>query len=116
MTYTMQQNGYRAAGLAAFLPAFAVLDPAVGSLLGLFVYHEHLGGGPVRIIIEVAAALAATWGIARLASLSTVPPVSTVELTGADVLVRPEVIAMPVPVPIPIPVVQVSELPPAVAE
>jgi hypothetical protein len=70
MTYTMQQNGYRAAALAAFLPAFAVLDPVVGSLLGLFVYHERLGGGPARIVIESAAAIAATWGIARLASSS----------------------------------------------
>jgi len=74
MTYTLQQNGYRAAGLAAFLPAFAVLDPAVGSMLGLFVYHEHLGGGPARIVLEVAAAMTATWGIARLASSSASLP------------------------------------------
>jgi len=63
LTYTMQQNGYRAAGLAAFLPVFSVLDPAVGSLLGMLLYHEHLGGGAGRI----AAVLAATWGIPRLA-------------------------------------------------
>ena len=68
--YTMQQNGYRAAGLAAFLPAFAVFDPVVGSVLGLFVYHERLGGGPVRTSLEVLAAMAATWGIVRLACLS----------------------------------------------
>lgn len=68
LTYTMQQNGYRAGGLAAFLPVFSVLDPAVGSLLGLLIYHEHLGGGPVRIGVEAVAVLAACWGIARLAS------------------------------------------------
>jgi len=67
LTYTMQQNGYRAAGMAAFLPVFSVLDPAVGSLLGLLLYHEHLGGGTGRIAAEVAAVLAATWGISRLA-------------------------------------------------
>lgn len=67
LTYTMQQNGYRAAGLAAFLPVFSVLDPAVGSLLGLLLYHEHLGGGAGRIVAEVAAVLAATWGISQLA-------------------------------------------------
>ncbi len=67
LTYTMQQNGYRAAGLAAFLPVFSVLDPAVGSFLGLVLYHEHLGGGPVRIGIEATAVLAAIWGISRLA-------------------------------------------------
>ncbi len=68
LTYTMQQNGYRAAGLAAFLPVFSVIDPAVGSLLGLLLYREHLGGGPVRIAVEAVAVLAATWGITRLAS------------------------------------------------
>lgn len=98
LAYTMQQNGYRAAGLAAFLPVFSVLDPAVGSMLGLTLYHEHLGGGPGRIAIEAAAVLAATWGIARLASSTAhaepiVPPLTTLtppatptapEPTGTD--------------------------------
>jgi drug/metabolite transporter (DMT)-like permease len=68
LTFTMQQNAFRAAGLAASLPAFAVLEPVVGALLGLFVYHEHLGGGGIRIVVEVAAVAAALWGIARLAN------------------------------------------------
>jgi len=78
LAYTLQQNGYRAAGLAAFLPAFAVLDPVVGSVLGMSIYHERLGDGPVRIAVEVMAAFAATWGIAKLASSSArieIPPV-----------------------------------------
>jgi hypothetical protein len=70
LAYTMQQNGYRAAGLAAFLPAFAVLDPAVGSVLGLTIYHEQIGDDPVRVVIEAASVIAATWGIARLAKSS----------------------------------------------
>jgi len=68
MTFTMQQNAFRAAGLAASLPAFAVLEPVLGTLLGLFVYHEHLGGGGPRIAVEVLAVMAAIWGIARLAN------------------------------------------------
>ena len=68
MVFTMQQNAYRAAGLAASLPAFAVLEPVVGSLLGLFIYHERVGVGPLRIAIEVVAVVAALWGIARLAN------------------------------------------------
>jgi drug/metabolite transporter (DMT)-like permease len=67
LTYTVQQNGYRAAGLAAFLPAFAVVEPVTGSLLGLIVYHERLRGGPGQIAIELAACAVAGWGIARLA-------------------------------------------------
>jgi hypothetical protein len=68
MTFTMQQNAFRAAGLAASLPAFAVLEPVVGSLLGLCIYHEHLGTSPVRIVIEALAVLAALWGIVQLAN------------------------------------------------
>jgi drug/metabolite transporter (DMT)-like permease len=70
LTFVLQQNGYRAARLAAFLPTFAMLEPVIGSLLGLLVYHERLGGGPTRIAVEVAACAAAVWGIARLASSS----------------------------------------------
>jgi drug/metabolite transporter (DMT)-like permease len=70
LAYTMQQNGYRAAGLAAFLPAFAVLDPAIGSVLGLTIYHERIGDDPLRIVIETVSVIAATWGIARLAKSS----------------------------------------------
>lgn len=68
VTLTVQQNAYRAAGLAASLPAFVVLEPVVGSLLGLFVYHEGAGDGPLRIAIEGLAVLTALWGIAGLAS------------------------------------------------
>ena len=68
LTYTIQQNGYRAAGLAAFLPAFSVLEPVTGSLLGLVIYNERLTGGPAQIVLEVAAFAAMAWGIARLAA------------------------------------------------
>jgi drug/metabolite transporter (DMT)-like permease len=67
LALTLQQNAYRAAGLAASLPAFVVLQPLVGSLLGLIIYHERVSGGGLRITVEVLAVLAAIWGIARLA-------------------------------------------------
>ena len=68
MTFTLQQNGFRAAGLPASLPAFAVLEPVVGALLGLFIYHEQVGDQYWRIVVQVAAVLLAVWGIARLAN------------------------------------------------
>jgi hypothetical protein len=82
LTLTVQQNAYRAAGLAASLPAFVVLEPVVGSLLGLFVYHEGVGDSPVQIVVEVLAVLTAVWGIARLANsvnteLATVAALAT---------------------------------------
>jgi hypothetical protein len=67
MTFTVQQNAFRAAGLAASLPAFAVLEPLTGSMLGLLIYHERVGVGPARIAVEILAGIAAIWGIARLA-------------------------------------------------
>lgn len=116
LTYTMQQNGYRAGGLAAFLPVFSVLDPAVGSLLGLVIYHERLGGGPGRVALEAAAVLAACWGITRLASSTAdaepIVPVPAVR-PSAGPAARPAAqaparisIAVPIPVPVPVPVVQ----------
>jgi hypothetical protein len=67
LALTMQQNAYRAGGLAASLPAFVVLEPLVGSALGLMIYHERVGTDPLRITVQVLAVLAAVWGIARLA-------------------------------------------------
>jgi len=67
MVYTIQQNGYRAGGLTAFLPAFAVVEAVSGSLLGVVIYHERLSGRPAQIAVEVVACSAAIWGIARLA-------------------------------------------------
>ena len=69
LTFTMQQNAFRAAGLSASLPALAILEPVVGSMLGLAIYHERVGTGGIRIAVEAAAVLAAIWGIARLANL-----------------------------------------------
>jgi drug/metabolite transporter (DMT)-like permease len=73
LTYTTQQNGYRAAGLAAFLPAFAVLEPVTGSVLGLLVYHERLRDGPGQIVLELAACATAACGIIWLARSGTKP-------------------------------------------
>jgi drug/metabolite transporter (DMT)-like permease len=93
MTYTMQQNGYRAAGLCAFLPAFAVLDPVVGSIIGLTLYHERLDGGPARMAIEAVAVIAATWGIVRLAKSNAAS-----SPLPKEVVVTPPVDTVPVPV------------------
>jgi hypothetical protein len=69
LTFTLQQNAFRAAGLSASLPSLAVLEPVVGSILGLAIYEERVGSGGIRIAVEVLAVLAAIWGIARLANL-----------------------------------------------
>jgi drug/metabolite transporter (DMT)-like permease len=89
LTYTIQQNGYRAAGLAAFLPAFSVLEPVTGALLGLVIYHEQLTDGPAQIAVELAACAAMTWGIARLARSDMV--------SGAHPAAGPAPLTPPIP-------------------
>ena len=109
LAYTMQQNGYRAAGLAAFLPAFAVLDPAVGSVLGLTIYHEKIGDDPVRIVAETVSVIAAAWGIARLARSSA----GRAAAKPPEMPVRPPE-PEPVPVAVGIPAVAAVQLAEAV--
>jgi drug/metabolite transporter (DMT)-like permease len=89
LTYTIQQNGYRAAGLAAFLPAFSVLEPVTGALLGLVIYHEQLTDGPGQLVLELTACAAMTWGIVRLARSDMV--------SGAHPAAGPAPLAPPVP-------------------
>lgn len=67
ITFTLQQNGFRAASLSASMPAYALLEPVVGSILGIVIYDENVGLGPARIVIEVLAVACAVWGIIRLA-------------------------------------------------
>jgi hypothetical protein len=68
LTFTMQQNAFRAAGLSASLPSSAVLEAVVGLILGLASYHERVGSSGIRIAVEALAVLAAIWGITRLAN------------------------------------------------
>jgi drug/metabolite transporter (DMT)-like permease len=92
LAYTIQQNGYRAAGLAAFLPAFVVIEPVIGSLLGLIIYHERLRGGPGRIAVELAACTVAAWGIAQLAGSAAAG--------GAPPATAPDSPTLPSPAPL----------------
>lgn len=66
-SFTLQQNAYRSAGLAASLPALVVLQPTTGALLGVLVYGETLRAAPAYLVGEVLAALVAVWGIVTLA-------------------------------------------------
>jgi hypothetical protein len=77
LTFTTQQNGYRHAGLKEFLPAFAVVEPVTGAILGLLIYNEFLSDNPVRIVLEVAACVVAGWGIVKLASSGVAAPMPT---------------------------------------
>jgi hypothetical protein len=65
--FTVQQNGYRAAGLAACLPVLATIPPVVGSVLGVLVYDETIATSAPRIAGESVAGVLAVCGIVWLA-------------------------------------------------
>jgi hypothetical protein len=65
--FTIQQNGYRAAGLSACLPAIATVPPVVGALLGVLVYGEQVHSGVGTLAGESIAGVIAVCGIAWLA-------------------------------------------------
>jgi hypothetical protein len=77
ITFTLQQNGFRAASLSASMPAYAVLEPVVGSILGIVIYDEDVGLGAGHIIVEVLAVSCAIWGIIRLAQMAGTAIVAT---------------------------------------
>lgn len=98
LAFTLQQNAFRAAGLAASMPAASVLEPVVGAMLGVAIYGEQVSGGTIRIGVEVAAVLTAIWGIMRLARC--VLEVCRRLAATAEPLAEP----VPVPVRVPVPV------------
>ncbi len=96
ITFTLQQNGFRAASLSASMPAYAVLEPVVGSILGIVIYDEDVGLGAWHIIVEVLAVGCAIWGIIRLAQMA-----GTVIVTSAQAAAEPQESAAGEPQPSP---------------
>lgn len=83
------QHAYHAAPLQASLPATNVLEPLTGSLLGIFVFGEHLRGGGWTAPVEVVAALVMAWGVVALARSPLVTGSRgaaevSIDLTGHD--------------------------------
>jgi hypothetical protein len=98
LAFTLQQNAFRAAGLAASMPAASVLEPVVGAMLGLAIYAEEISGGMIRIVIEVVAVGAAVWGIMRLAR-SVLEVCRRLAAEAPDAAARPPVEPVPAGVP-----------------
>lgn len=48
-------NALQAGPLAASQPGLTIVDPLVASLLGIFIFHEHLRSSAVELAIEAAA-------------------------------------------------------------
>jgi drug/metabolite transporter (DMT)-like permease len=59
-------HALQAGPLAASQPGFTIVDPLVASLLGVFLFSEHLQLGPSDIVVEVLALGALVWGVITL--------------------------------------------------
>ncbi len=59
-------HALQAGPLAASQPGFTIVDPLVASLLGVFVFSEHLNLAPTDLVVEMFALGALVWGVITL--------------------------------------------------
>ena len=62
----LSSHAFQAGPLAASQPGFTIVDPLVASLLGLFIFKEHLQLQPVDLVVESAALAALVAGVVAL--------------------------------------------------
>jgi glucose uptake protein GlcU len=68
----LSSHAFQAGPLAASQPGFTIVDPLVASLLGVFIFKEHLQLGPVALGIEILALVALVAGVIALSHSSLV--------------------------------------------
>lgn len=59
-------HALQAGPLPASQPGFTIVDPLVASLLGVFIFSEHLQLGPFDVVVEILALAALIWGVITL--------------------------------------------------
>ena len=62
----LSTHAFQAGPLAASQPGFTIVDPLVASLLGVFIFSEHISLSPVAIVIEAAALAALVAGVVAI--------------------------------------------------
>jgi drug/metabolite transporter (DMT)-like permease len=62
----LASHALQAGPLPASQPGFTIVDPLVASLLGVFIFSEHLQLGPLNVLVEVLAVAALVWGVITL--------------------------------------------------
>ena len=66
LSMLLAAHALQAGPLAASQPGFTIVDPLVASLLGVFLFAEHLQVRPFDIVIEVLSLAALVWGVVTL--------------------------------------------------
>jgi len=62
----LSAHALQAGPLAASQPGFTIVDPLVASLLGVFIFAEHLQLDALDVLVEVFALGALVWGVVTL--------------------------------------------------
>jgi len=62
----LSTHAFQAGPLAASQPGFTIVDPLVASLLGVFIFSEHISLSPVATVIEPAALAALVAGVVAI--------------------------------------------------
>ena len=66
LSMLLASHALAAGPLPASQPGFTIVDPLVASLLGVFVFAEHLQLQPFDVVVEVCALAALLWGVVTL--------------------------------------------------
>jgi len=62
----LASHALQAGPLAASQPGFTIVDPLVASLLGVYIFSEHLQLAPADLVVEAIALAALLWGVVTL--------------------------------------------------
>jgi drug/metabolite transporter (DMT)-like permease len=66
LSMLLAAHALQAGPLAASQPGFTIVDPLVASLLGIFVFSEHLQLDPADLVVEALSLAALVWGVITL--------------------------------------------------
>ena len=62
----LSTHAFQAGPLAASQPGFTIVDPLVASLLGVFIFAEHLQLSPLAVLVEAAALASLVAGVVAI--------------------------------------------------
>lgn len=62
----LASNALHAGPLPASQPGFTIVDPLVASLLGVFIFRDHLQLGPLQLAVEAVALATLVFGVLSL--------------------------------------------------
>ena len=85
----LSTHAFQAGPLAASQPGFTIVDPLVASLLGVFIFQEHLQLEPIAVVVEAAALAALVAGVVALSHSQLVQGESHADEVGLGAITGP---------------------------